>query len=979
MFRHRRMQFTGSASAIALAALCQVALAQSPPGDSGSQNLDDIVVTGTRIVSRGFSQPTPTTVLGAEDISKAAEPNIFTTITELPSLQGSTGTTVSTNSTSSGVQGLSSFGLRGLGTIRTLTLIDNQRVVGANVTGVADVSLFPQLLIQRVDVVTGGASASYGSDAIGGVVNFVTEKHFEGFKANVEGGLTTYGDDANETIQAAWGSNSLLGGRLHVELSGEFAHEAGIPPFGFGIGPGPDGRTWFNSPAFQVRPISQTTDGLPQMIYITNAQDLQYAKYGLITKGPLQGIAFGANGAPYNFRYGSNGVPTGTGSVTNCYTPFCVGGDLSGNIGNGTSLASELFRRVAFTRIGYDLNDRNELYITFNASQVDTSNEPNPGAAKNANLTIQCSNPFVPSSIQAACATNNITSFQYGTSNAELPQYITVRPDRTQYRFVLGEDGEANLFGTNWNYHSYYEHGTEITDLIVQNMTLTPRYNAAINAVAGPNGTIVCASAIAQAEGCVPLNVIGNVAANPAALAWIAPANGPFQHTRQTQDVLSTNISGEPFTLWAGPLAVATGFEYRREWYRVDADPYGNGISSESVTSPSYPADPLLNTSSGNNWYAGNYHDASGSYDVREGYLELNLPLWNSQSWGQSNLNVADRETDYSTSGKVNTWKIGGVWKTPLDGFRLRGVVSRDVRAPNLSELYAAPQVVNASVNNDHGSTVTILQETLGNTALQPERAETREVGIALVQPSWLRGFSASIDYYNIKVDGEIATLSAQQEVDLCNAGNQTLCQAMLLNSPISNTNYVKLQAFNLASVKDEGFDIETSYRLDLSKISLPGDLTIRALATHTISFLTNSGVIGTIPQQTAGVNLGVTPYWKLYAVQSWDFDKLSLSLTERWFSDGVYSHAYIQCTTGCPVATVQHPTINVNSMPGATYLDLGGSYRITDHVTASFKIDNLLNEAPAPAPGTGTGIDLNSSLYDAIGRMFRASIRVQF
>jgi outer membrane receptor for ferrienterochelin and colicin len=142
-------------------------------------------------------------VLSSAAIAKNAQPNVFTTIAQLPSLQGSTGATVGTNSTSSGTQGLSSFSLRGLGTIRTLTLIDGQRVVGANVTGVPDVSLFPQLLIERVDVVTGGASASYGSDAVGGVVNFITKTHFEGFKANVQGGISTYGDDGNYTFQAA--------------------------------------------------------------------------------------------------------------------------------------------------------------------------------------------------------------------------------------------------------------------------------------------------------------------------------------------------------------------------------------------------------------------------------------------------------------------------------------------------------------------------------------------------------------------------------------------------------------------------------------------------------------------------------------------------------------------------------------------------------------------------------------------------------
>src|SRR5215467_1829369 len=145
-----------------------------------------VVVTGTRITASGFSAPTPTQMVTADELQKVAQPNIFTAITRLPSLQGSTGTNTGTFSTSSGMQGLSSFSLRGLGTIRTLTLLDGQRVIAANVTGVPDISQFPQLLIKRVDVVTGGASAAYGSDAVGGVVNFVTDKRSQGFKAQVQ-------------------------------------------------------------------------------------------------------------------------------------------------------------------------------------------------------------------------------------------------------------------------------------------------------------------------------------------------------------------------------------------------------------------------------------------------------------------------------------------------------------------------------------------------------------------------------------------------------------------------------------------------------------------------------------------------------------------------------------------------------------------------------------------------------------------------
>lgn len=947
---------------------------EATPAAAEPASTSVVRISGSRIAARGFSQPTPTTSLSAADLEKAAKPNLFNTLTELPALQGSTGRTTSTNSTSSGIQGLSSLSLRGLGTIRTLTLLDGQRVVGANVTGVTDVSQFPQLLVKRVDVVTGGASASYGSDAVGGVVNFVTDKTFTGFKSNVQLGQTKYDDDRGATVQAAWG-RAFLDNRLHVTASGEFTKENGIESPGIG-GVGPNGRTWYQNPAYSVRPLNQTGDGLPQYRVISNAQQYQYSKYGLITSGPLQGTAFGDGGVPYQFQYGSDGQPTGTGAVTNCVNPFCIGGDLSGSVGSGTNLAMNFKRQVAYTRVSYDLDADNQVYFTANYGQVASRFSPNPGAAKNANLTVQCSNPFLPASILAACAQNNITSFQYGTANAIFPDNIDVQPTRTQRRFVIGAEGRFDLFGKSWAYDAYVTHGENKTNLDANNMTINRRYNAAIDAVRAPNGQIVCRNPVAAASGCVPLNIIGNNPVDPAAWAYIAPENGPRQRTTQSQDVGSFNINGELFEGWAGPVSLATGAEYRREKYRVRGDAYGNGVSPASPNNASYPVDPLLDTTVGNNWYAGNFHNGDGSYNVREAYVELNIPLFKSATWGEANLNLADRETKYSTAGSVGSWKMGATWQTPIDGLRLRGVTSKDVRAPNLSELYAAPVVVN-NVVQYQGNTISVQERTVGNTALRPEIARNNSFGIVLSQPTWAPGFSVSLDYFDIKVKGVIAALTIQQEVDLCVAGNQEICAAMVLNSP--GNNYVTLQNFNLASLQTKGFDVETSYRTGLERLNLPGRFTFRALGTRNLHFITDTGVVGTIPVDAAGSNMGNTPKWKVLAQQTWEHDKLSLTLTERWVSDGTYRNDFIECQTGCPVSTLIHPTIYNNRMKGATYFDLGGSYNVSKQLQLYFKIDNLADKDPEPAPQTNASYGINPALYDVVGRTYRAGLRYGF
>lgn len=713
---------------------------------------------------------------------------------------------------------------------------------------------------------------------------------------------------------------------------------------------------------------------------IEGAQQFQYAKFGLINNGPLQGTAFGPGGTPFQFRYGSNGVPLGNGQVSGCFSPFCVGGDLSGQIGESPSLASRLQRAVGYGRIGYELDDRTEVFGTLTLARVLSRNFPNVGAER-PSLTIQCDNAFLPTSIRTACAANSITSFGFGTSTGQFPDPIKVNTRRDQQRYVGGVDGRFDLGETEWRYNAYGAYGVSRIAVDVSDISLQPHFNAAIDAVAGPGGTIVCRSAVARAAGCVPFNVFGDVQNSAAAFAYVIPANGPFQRSKQEQTVFSFNLNAEPFSSWAGPVALAFGIEGREEKYRTTSDPYGNGVSAATPNSADYPADPLLNTAIGNNWYAGNYKGGLGRYGVREAYAEINFPFLKSESLGKANVNAAVRATDYTTSGTVAAWKVGGVWETPLDGLRFRAVTSRDVRAPNLSELFAAQIVTNATVIY-RGNSVNIQNRATGNTDLDPEIARNTEVGVVLSNPSWFPGFSASFDYYDINIGNAIISLANQQIVDLCETGAQDQCAAISLNGPVG-TNFVEVSAFNAASIKTKGFDIEASYRRPLSGIGLPGTFTVRALATHVIKFVTDPDVVGAFATDTAGANGlvggGSTPDWKGLFTQSWDTETFSLTLSQRFISDGVYSNDWIECSTACPVATNQRPTVDDNSMDGALYLDVGGSYKVNDQVSAYFRVDNVLDKDPEPNPLTGVGPGINPFLYDILGRIFRVGVRANF
>lgn len=940
----------------------QASLPESP---ESATSLQEIIVTGSRIVSSGFNAPTPTTIIGEAQIEANAQPNIFSTIAQLPSLQGSSGTQVNTFSTSSGQQGLSAFSLRGVGAIRTLTLLDGQRVVAANVTGVPDVSLFPQLLIKRVDIVNGGASASYGSDAVGGVVNFITDTRFKGIKGNVQGGITHYGDDESVLVQVAAGT-SFLQDRLHLVASAEYSDEAGVGGGDFGIGLA-KGRDWFTQRTLVNR--GALNDGSPQYVIRDNAQSIGFTKYGLITAGPLQGIAFDEAGTPFQFQYGSNGVPArdAAGTVTGCFAGFCEGGDLSGNVDSGRSLKSGIERVNGYGRLGFDFLPDNELYLSATISQVKTNNQPINGQNR-PNLTIQCANPFVPASVSAQCATAGITSFRYGTSNAALGN-TRVATDRRQYRGVIGVKGSLPVAGSNWTYDIYYQHGTTYADIDVDNILLSNRFNQAIDAIT-LNGAIVCRSAAARANGCQPLNIFGG---NPseAALRYVQPEAGPYQRTRLSQDVVGVNFSGSPLDLWAGPLSVAFGAEFRHEFYRVRADPYGAGVTN-TANSADYPSDPVL-IADGNNWYAGNYKNGTGAYSVKEAYLELDVPLFNSDGMGRANITGAGRVTDYSTSGTAWTWKVGGTWDLPIDGLRIRGVTSRDIRAPNLSELFAAP--VTTTLPNFYdpfqNRNILALQNSIGNTDLRPEIARNTTAGIALSGASWLPGFSASVDYYSIKIDDLISSLGAGQIVDLCFQGVvPETCSAFNLNNT-NGPNFINVQSFNLASIDTNGFDIEAGYRW-VRPLGLPGSFSLRALATHVRKFVTDTGIPNTIPADTAGVNLGNTPKWKWLATQSYETDDFSFLIQERWFSDGTIGANYVVCDPGsCPASTSNNPTIDQNFVPGAFYLDIGGTVNLTKGITSYFKVDNVFNRDPALSPYFA-----NPALYDMLGRVYRLGVR---
>jgi len=785
-------------------------------------------------------------------------------------------------------------------------------------------------------------------------------------KANVAGGTSTYGDDQSALVQLAGGFEAL-GERLHVQISGEYYDNQGVPGGNIG-GSQPNGRPDAWRSGTTSYSLTGTPAGSPQFFnWPYDAQNITLGRYGLITAGPasLKGLAFDASGKAYNFVYGNP-----------CVATTCLGGQQD-NFVTTSTIDNPLNRVVGYGRVGFSVTPDIEVYGTFTLAQVKTMNSPLAFPRKPGNLTIKCSNAYLANvtlpgsttTIPQACAAANVTTFTLGTINANFPLREEIYTDRRQSRWVVGTTGKFNVGSTPISFDAYYQRGKTDADLHLKNITLNARYNAAIDATL-LNGQIVCANATARAAGCIPINIFSGAPVSVEQFLWTAPTNGPTQLNVFKQDAAAISFNFSPFKTWAGDVSVALGGEWRKESYVTKADPYGNGVTVDTPNDANYPADALLN-SAGTNWFAGNFKNGSGAYSVKEAFLELGIPLADGEGIGKIDLNLGGRAAKYSTAGNANTWKIGASWQTPLDGLRLRGVVSRDIRAPNLNELFApVTQASQNVINRATGGNVQVLATTIGNTDLKPEVGKTWEAG-AIYRPAFIPGLNLSFDYYNIKINQAISSLTIQQITDLCYNGNTSYCPFVKLTGTFGTADspFVIQKPFNLASLKARGFDIEVSYQMQLGSM---GRLVLRGLATRSIDMISNTGIAGQQIAQLAGSNTegnGI-PRWKGLLSQQWTNDKATLTITERLVSAGKIDPYAITCTSNCPATTVQNPTYNFNDIPGAVYVDLGASYKLPHDIEVYFKVDNLLNHR---APPFGA-----SSLYDVIGRMYRLGARIK-
>jgi iron complex outermembrane receptor protein len=915
---------------VAIAAMtCGAAYAQNPtpaPADP-PPGVEEVVVTGSRVTRAGFTAPTPLTVVSAEQLQ--SQPLIADSLRQLPVLQASASPATQRNAFAGA---RASLNLRGLGSSRTLVLLDGKRFVAAGNNGSTDVSVFPNSLVSRVDVVTGGASAAYGSDAVAGVVNYVLNREYTGFKGSVDGGLSERGDNPNYSLSLAAGKAWGPEGRGHVLASYEHTQRWGMDA---------TDRPAFSTLGYSAIVYAAPVSPIRQTFY--NVVHMDINPGGLVTSGPLKGLTFGQGGTPRQFAYGTN--QNGT---------YNVGGEGPlGSLGQLVAIGADQKRDIIFGRLSYDVTPDWNVYSELNFANVHSSSHDGTANAQGGTLgpLIQRDNAFLPASVRAQMVTSNITNFRINKMFTDLP-FINLADTATR-RAVVGLTGEIQ----GWKADAYYAYGSSKTQFnshgMLNHLTLYP----AIDAVISPTtGAIICRSTLTNPNnGCIPYNPLGVGVNTPEAIKYVSGDERWVDS--QTQSTGGISFSGEPFSVPAGPVSLAFGGEFRRDTSKQRGD---------QISKTFNPTSGIIG-----GWRSVNQQDVGGSNSVKEAFAETVVPILKDVPFAESlDLNAAGRITDYRISGTVKTWKAGLTWKVTQD-IRFRGTLSKDIRAPTLGELYADTNGGNAIVIDTSRGNITtngVKTFTKGNLTLKPEIADTLTFGVVL-SPHFVPGLDISIDRYDIDIKDAIANLATQATIDQCAQGATSICQ-FIIRDATNNITAVYGVPYNFANRRVKGIDFEASYRHPLALFGRDGNFSVRGIASRLDTD------IAALPGAVLVNRAGQLGQWKWQGNLSMGYTTgdISSQLTVRYIDKSVYDRTWVEGVD-----------IDDNDIPATAYVDLrlsksfevlGGKW------TANLNINNLLDTAPvrvATVGGNGSNSLSTTTDYDLIGRAYRLGLSFQF
>jgi iron complex outermembrane recepter protein len=969
-FAHTRARF-GSFSV--LAAAVAAAMAGPEPAIAQQQATDEVIVTGSRVARSGFDSAQPVTAINAEQIQNLGLVNVGDIARTLPqNTPFFTETNVGVGNFNVGAQLANLRGLNPFFGTRTLTLLDTRRVVPNSEGSAVDLTLIPSMLVERMEVVTGGASAAYGSDAIAGVVNVILNKNLEGFRAQVDFGWTTESDGDDTHASFGFGTSFGESSRGHLLIGAEFQKQKPI-------GPCVTNRRWCaESWAIHTNPGFAAGNGLPNFVVAPDSK-LPTTETGLFT--PVAGVQqqFTPDGQDL--------MPYDPGQFSGFFTR--LGGDGSLSTYSLSNIRPEIERRALMGYASFALSDALEFFAEVNSASSDSVSDPANGALGPFAAVIAPDNAFLSPALQAAAPFGGIFSRNYA------PNLFSARntTENDTLRFVTGLNGDL---GGNWNWDAYYQYGeNENHQRLFRNMVgsflffLPSTYNFlgwALDAVVDPSApnNIVCRATIPGdpafdplAAGCVPLNLFGANLPDPAAIDYVYRTLK--EDTEYKQNVVGANFRGSLADGWAGPILGAFGIEWRKDKYQATHD---------RENQPWYD-DYLLD------WGL----DRGGKIEVTEIYGEVQVPMTESFRTDfavRSTRNEASSSTQAGadSSRTFSSWKASGLYD-PLDWLRLRATRSRDVRAGNFRELFlprneaqAVPGGFPGPITNPWNSNVEegYLSITGGNPALKPEKADTTTFGAVFS----LERLRFSIDWFEIDISdaitpGGLGGVSAQDLVNACFAGGTRAC-GFVEGWGTDDIISVDAGSINIGKFLTRGVDLEASYNVPLSSGS---NLNLRVIGSYLSDLIVDTG-LGNEPVNYKGQSgpvgsfggFNTSPNWQATAWLTYARDRFTTTLETRYIGSGSLDATRFESPPGDPSNT-QLFSMTTNRVDDRYYMAWSGSYNFQraggDRTMQLFwTIQNLLDKDPPVAPG-GNVYPTNPVFFDTIGRRYRVGARFVF
>lgn len=909
--------------------------AQTPPA-AGSEPtaIDDVVVTGSRIRRDTIDTPTPVVTLGSEDLRESGDTELSETLADLPALSS----TINDSTVAGNVQnsGLSSIQLRNLGDNRTLVLVDGRRAVSNSANGNrVSLSTIPSDFVDRVEVITGGASSVYGSDAVAGVVNIITESSQTGLRLNARAGVTEEGDGEETTYNLTWG-NRFNERRGYFLVSGTYDRDGGVRAVDRdwairGVDYDYDEAAGINEiDTIYVNEDGEPTSGNQPANLVTPAG---YLDRSGATPG---GVFYGGSSSRDRFYIGQTLVPLGpdvqTGGTVN------VGTRDDGNTGyflpnrdgynqrEGRSLILPRERYLLAMKADYDLSDNVSLFGQIQYSQVETEEVREPiGIAHDTTYQIidqatgefsehdfgriacrretgssagPC-NPFVPDEIRRDVSTSG-AGVGWERRFVEVGDRITEN-DRRTVRSWAGLRGDLS---SGWQWEASVGYGRYEQDQVRRNQVNAVNLIQGLDATV-VNGEIVCSD---PSDGCVPVNLFGEGSITPEAADFIRA------DLEQNATIEQTNFqafaSGDLWQLPAGPVGAAFGVEYRKDSMNLT----GNLLQQFGGTTDNMVP---------------NY---SGSISVKEAFGEVSVPLLRDRpGFELLSLDASVRVADYDIEnvGTVFSYRAGLQW-APVSDLRFRAQFARAQRAPDLTELYSPPRGDFDSVSDlcDGVTPIStgriaanclaepgvqaafaemaaegdplvfeqsgsgIYSPNAGNLDLEEETADTITIG-AVLQPRFLSGLTLAVDWYDIQIEDAITAYGNQEilvecyDSDLAVADNP-FCADVSRNPNTGQISEVLQRQFNLAGYRTSGVDVAVQYRFDLEdRFGVPGQWDLRYDGTH-ITRQENSfeGLTGlVVTDQKGDLSAGSFEY-RGRASLRWSHDNLRLRWTTTYLGD---------------------------------------------------------------------------------------------